>query len=156
MQQTYWILPTCRELQSAEDIDVKTLKWDSYISGPSTWWRKQIEQLKSLVIKLKYWCMGETNVWKQATYKHEFRKFWELSTGWEEPVWEILPVHKTNIVSFPHPQIQPNMDWKYSNKRKFPESSKRQNVSLPYFATICISFTLYLQLFTYHLNLFLL
>lgn len=52
----------CRELQSAEDIDVKTLKWDSYISGPLTWWKKQIEQLKSLVIKLKYWCMGETSV----------------------------------------------------------------------------------------------
>ena len=67
---------------------------------------------------------------------------WELGTGWEEPLWEILPVHKINTVSFSRPQIQPNMDWKYSNKIKFPESSKKQNFSLPYFATICIAFTL--------------
>ena len=105
----------CRELQSTEDIDVKKLKWDSYIDGPSTWWKKQIEQLQSLVIKLKYLCMGETSAWTQAIYKHEFRKFWEWGTGWEEPLWEILPVHKINIVSFPCPQIEPNMDWKYSN-----------------------------------------
>ena len=52
----------CRESQSAEDIDVKKLKWDSYISGASTWWKKQIEQLQSLVIKLKYLCMGETSM----------------------------------------------------------------------------------------------
>ena len=58
----------CRELQSAEDIDVKKLKWDSYISGPSAWWKKQIEQLQSLVIKLKYLCKGETSVWIQVLF----------------------------------------------------------------------------------------
>ena len=47
----------------------------------------------------------------------------------------------------PYPQVQPPMDWKYSRKKKIPESSKKQNLNLHtiyiVFTIIYIAFTLY-------------
>ena len=44
-----------------------------------------------------------------------------------------------NIVSptylpFPHPQFQPTMEQNIKKKKKIPESSKKQNLTLPYTA----------------------